>query len=42
MGASPGDAVGGARDLVGVGSGPRGSDGREDVKTLEGIDFKGT
>jgi hypothetical protein len=29
-------------NLVGVGSGPRGSDGREDVKTLEGIDSKGT
>ena len=41
-GASPGDAVEGAKNLVGVGTGPRGSVGRRDVKTLEGIDSKGT
>jgi hypothetical protein len=41
-GASPGDVVEGAKNLVGVGSDPRGSGGRQDVKTLEGIDSKGT
>jgi hypothetical protein len=41
-GASSEDAVEGAENLVGVGAGPRGSAGRQDVKTLEGIDSKGT
>jgi hypothetical protein len=41
-GASPGDVVDGAKNLVGVGAGPRGSVGREDVRALEGIDSKGT
>lgn len=41
-GASSRDAVEGAKNLVGVGADPRGSAGRQDVKTLEGIDSKGT
>jgi hypothetical protein len=42
MGASPGDAVIGAENLVGVGFRPERVGRPGDAKTLEGIDSKGT